>query len=358
MEMGNIAWTKHEQGKHAEELDAPSLEIDCSQSDIEVRIIANDRNTSLVPPSLVSPQIYDLPVSSNERFSKFGMPDLLGQAQRTTNSGSPFLPIPEYIYLRDIGFSCSETPVPDVVRSPLCLSPKPNSFSPYDNPPPVYPSRYKYYSHVLVPGGHYHLSPGASFASPPPGVWTGPSTPTVHQDHFQNRSFCAGVTPSRTIKVKTVNLHCNQSKKTKCKDRKVQSADDELIRRPSVDPTLDIKSTSPTIPIISPETTGTNNNNNSIPSPGHLSIRTRSHSSSLPTLPYRKVLGSKEKQKNSGKRSASTDDVVIRSDTESDRGFSFASGSASTVRCMVSKESNLTLVEDETKGELFIPRKL
>ena len=344
------------------EIDSPSLEIDCSQSDIEVRIIANEQNSSLVPSSLVSPQIYDLPSPSSQIRKYAATPYItdpvvqprvsITQRQQVVGPISSLLPNTEYVYLQDIGIPCADSPVSDVI----CSSPSMHLSSSNQAANAQHQS-YTYHSHVFLPKGHYHLSPRKSFDSPSPQTWMGPFTSSTQPKYFQSHSFHPEASHSfHNTGATNTRFYYVVSNKTELEDMHRTSVKQMCSQSSKIGRVCNITSALPAIPrettvSLTKKHVSKNSNNNAAPSPASFLRGLGSYSVSMPTLPCRKTL--KPKQQNTpskGKRSASTDDVKTRSDTESDRRFSFASGSASTVRYNASKESGLALVQDKNTG--------
>ena len=357
-----------------------SLEIDCSQSDIEVRFIAVSRNISsddrttspFQTPCSASQQLLrhasdknsPLHVKSDPKIGKYAVasyisdPSFLPRLSVASPSQcirpfSPFLPPADYVFLKDLGISCADTPMSDITY-PTCYDP---AIMLSHNATPTGPPRYKYHSHALVPGGQYHVSPRASNAAPSTGFWVGfKSTRTppsqiqkpVHSQQISHDLFA--------LEASTKNLTSNSSNKVHFIKNSSRKTNDFKIKPRPVSPSPQNIKTPPPVAALPKQKCDESDSQrlDFEPSSHDKSYFTnrsfRSHSWSLPSLAHRRLINSQEKQKQLGKRFASTEDVLIKSDTDSDRGFSFTSGSASTVRFVASKDSNLTLTGDENQG--------
>ena len=258
-----------------------------------------------------------------------------------THAFSPMLSNAEYVYLKDIRVPCSETSKDETIV------PKP--FSPAlmstHNPTPANLPWYKYHAHRIVPGGHYHLSPRSSYVASPTQYALAPNSNFCPNQFKRNLSdkLCVSTPVSKPPSRIQVDDAMNIAQLSNPEDNCCEKIEDENLTQRNCNFHNTTQQSSASIPNLRTVSNGQDeawhNNNNSNVSMASLFLRGfRSHSASLPMLAHRKPSVRQGKQEDREKRSASADDL-IKNDNDSDYRRSFTSGSASTVRCMMSREN-------------------
>lgn len=154
--------------------ESESLEIDCSQSDIEVRYVKDTSDGRRWPSSsmtsLPGQKQYNLTRRQTEPYvsahdssledSTFVSPR---DHHHQLGNYSTVSPYAQYVHFRDLSMN-SGSPRRHQHHSEYRVS-SPPRFSDY-NPTPASPSKNRYHKHTDQPGGHYHVSPRSSFTNP------------------------------------------------------------------------------------------------------------------------------------------------------------------------------------------------
>ena len=318
-----------ENPKNLEE--GPSLEIDCSQSDVEVRFIparpkqrfsssqfsfVSQAKRSFPPPKNppLLRNVVDCPVASGISVHQ--------------KSFSHFMPDSEFIYLT--GFRKT---LPVIARAesrgsrcltPICLS------TPDANP--YHFSSNNYHHHTLASGGHFPLGPWASVSALPQ------SADASSRSARGNAPSSFGSYPHN----ETIRKSSNRSPQPNslfCRNK------DQPQRY--IEHNVSTNRMNPMLKLDSPhEATVTLNHRakNKSDSTSPISRTFRSNSCSLPPQTQRKY-------KRHEKRFSSVDDMLLNNEEEEeeeeDQKHSFTSGSASTVRFNRSIGSNCSISDDK-----------
>nr|CAB3255663.1 protein turtle homolog A [Phallusia mammillata] len=346
-EMNRFTRPRIQEIPEEDESDGPALEIDCSRSDIEVRYLPNQSDLTTSSNRTLSPRRSDIGSTSSQIYRPMSANTLPYRNMRATSfcetpprqrvknayptsiydpsfrpASASFTNTPpqsvyppaEYVYLKDLGLPCPETPSEG--PGSRCFSPA----FPLDpmmsshNPTPAAPPKDKYHQHSTLPGGHYHLSPRESVAE--------------HPDSHPKSRWREEPFPTSPSPTSSPAKNDNQTPEQKNK-------------------------------LLSPTSSSSSKNTNSNKKrPSNLQTNTaqkrvtrfhslpdfNSHSCSMPSLsPKRMSEDLKEK------RSASEDLLTpCEEDLDRERRCSFTSGSASTVRRLPSRDSNLCSAVEST----------
>ena len=347
-----------------------ALEIDCSGSDIEVRLLQHHPDTSRGSHNPHRHSAASLRLAGDRSFSSS-----LSDRKLCTNQNqqvprhvltsfcetpplAQMYPQADYVYLRDLGVCDPGTPGRECTSDAGRFSPAIHPMMSMRNPTPANPPRMRYHAHSLLPGGHYRLSPRTSLAEPPPEHLLPPelrrarnrpfsplTADEVNPDRFQNAHNpnpglvhqCPG------HRMQPHGQHLSICRNNRFEERENSNPHYRLVGSRSAARLVPLDDLGRRGSSLSPPGSGTLAYGRNASRASSLP-KFKEHSGSLPSLSPGRFASNRDaaERSDSSKRFASVDELnSAEADTDSEQHFSFTSGSASTVRRVPSKDSIL-----------------